>query len=115
MRRRSEVIAALAAGAILPVPLRAQEFTKIRLVAVPSDDQTPLHYAMLNGRFGGAGLDVDIEPAPGGTAGTTAVIAGTYDIGKGSVMGSLVGSRRSRSRRLRSSPGSPAARAPIPR
>jgi NitT/TauT family transport system substrate-binding protein len=70
--------------------VRAQATDKIRVVAVPSDDQTPLYYAMQNGLFARAGIDVEIVPAPSGAVASTAVLAGTYEIGKASVMSTLV-------------------------
>jgi NitT/TauT family transport system substrate-binding protein len=91
MISRSRLLAGVAVvAAALPLRSRAQELEKIRLVAVPTDDQTPLYHAIRNGLFQKVGLDVEVVPATSGTAGTTAVVAGTYEMGKGSVMGSLL-------------------------
>jgi NitT/TauT family transport system substrate-binding protein len=89
VRRRGAI--ALAAVPLAGLPLRAfaQSAEKIRFAGVMTDDLTPVIYAARNGLYQKAGLDVELVPASSGTATTTAVLAGTYELGKGSALGSL--------------------------
>jgi NitT/TauT family transport system substrate-binding protein len=87
---RSHILAGAAALALVPAVVRAQGAEKIRFTGVNLDDITPVHYALRNGLYQKAGLDVEFTPASSGTAATTAVIAGSYDIGKGSSIASLL-------------------------
>jgi NitT/TauT family transport system substrate-binding protein len=68
-------------------PARAQGgLDPIRLIAIPSDALTPLYYAIKTGAFQKAGIDLQITFAMSGTAATTAVIAGSYDIANTSIL-----------------------------
>ena len=88
---RSRMLAATAATlAALPRRAGAQTLEKIRVAGVASDDLTPIYFAVKNGLYQKAGLDVEIIPTASGTAATTAVIAGTYEIGKGSPIASML-------------------------
>ena len=88
---RSRMLAGTAAAlALAPRPLRAQALTKVRLIGVHSDDLTPVYWGIQNGMYQKIGLDIDMVAANSGTAATTAVVAGTYELGKGSVVASLV-------------------------
>lgn len=88
---RSQLIGGTAATLVLaPHVLRAQTLEKIRLTGVPTDDLTPIFYAVKNGLYQRAGLDVEFIPASSGTAATTAVVSGTYEMGKGSSIAALV-------------------------
>jgi NitT/TauT family transport system substrate-binding protein len=60
--------------------------TTIRLSGVATDDLAPVYWAMKNGAYEKAGLSVEFTPSTSGTAAATAVIAGAYDIGKGSMI-----------------------------
>lgn len=62
----------------------------IRLGGVPTDDLTPVVYAVHQGLYKKAGLDVQLIPTSSGTLATTAVVAGTYEMGKGSAVASMV-------------------------
>src|ERR1700722_1345331 len=88
---RSHTLALTAAAlAAAPRGLRAQTLQKVRLVGVHTDDLTPVYWGLQNGMYQKAGLDIEMIAANSGTAATTAVVAGTYELGKGSVMASLV-------------------------
>lgn len=88
---RSRMLAGAAAAlAVGPHIVRAQALEKIRVAGVPTDDMTPIFYAAKNGLYQKAGLDVEIVPTSSGAAATEAVIAGTYEIGKGSLIASLL-------------------------
>jgi NitT/TauT family transport system substrate-binding protein len=88
---RARVLAGAAAVlAAAPLRIAAQPLEKVRLVGVQTDDLTPVYYAAANGFYRKAGLEVEMVAAQSGTAATTAVIAGAYELGKGSVIASLV-------------------------
>lgn len=88
---RSRLFAASAASlALAPRSLVAQELQKVRLAGSPDDALTPVIWAIHSGLYRSAGLDVEYVPTRSGTIATTAVIAGTYELGKGSVVASLV-------------------------
>lgn len=84
----------LAAGgsalALWPTILRAQTLDKVRLAGVATDDLTPVYYAVKAGLYQKAGLDVEVVPTSSGTAATEAVVGGAYELGKGSLIASLV-------------------------
>lgn len=88
---RSRMLAASgAAAALWPTILRAQTLDKVRLAGVATDDLTPVYYAIKNGLYQKAGLDVEVVPTSSGTAATEAVVSGAYEMGKGSLIASLV-------------------------
>ena len=51
---------------------------------------TPIYWGVKSGMYLKAGLDVEIVPVSNGTAATTAVVAGSYEIGKGSPIASML-------------------------
>jgi NitT/TauT family transport system substrate-binding protein len=72
---------------VVPVPASAQSgLDTLRLIAIPSDALTPLYYGIKTGAFQKAGIDLQISPSASGTAATTAVIAGSYDIANTSIL-----------------------------
>ena len=87
---RAQALAGAAAVIAAPNIVRAQGLEKIRLAGVPTDDLTSVYYAIKTGMYAKAGLDVEVVPTSSGTIATTAVIAGTYEIGTGSAIASLV-------------------------
>ena len=89
-RSRRTAIASIAAFAAAPSIGRAQTLEKIRFTGVATDDLTPVFYAIQNGLYKKAGLDVEFIGASSGTAATQAIVSGTYEIGKGSSIASLV-------------------------
>ncbi len=93
--RTFRFIAAVAVLALLsfaapPPGALAQGMLTIRLGGVPTDDLTPVVYAVHQGLYKKAGLVVQIDPTSSGTLATTAVVAGTYEMGKGSAVASMV-------------------------
>jgi NitT/TauT family transport system substrate-binding protein len=78
-----------AALALAPRPLRAQALTKVRLAGVFTDDLTPVFWALRTGMYQKAGIDLEMVAANSGTAATTAVVSGTYELGKGSNIAAL--------------------------
>ena len=77
-------IGLLAAG---PAPGPAPSAIVIHVGLVPNDDAaTPLLYAQSAGLFAKAGIDLKLELQTSGAAVTAAVVAGTFDIGKSSIV-----------------------------
>jgi len=86
---RAALLVASAALTLAPRTLRAQELLKVRLAGSPDDALTPVIWAIHSGAYQKAGLDVEYVPTRSGTIATTAVITGTYELGKGSAVASL--------------------------
>jgi NitT/TauT family transport system substrate-binding protein len=77
-------IGLLAAG---PSPSPAPSPILIRVGLVANDDAaTPLLYAQSAGLFAKAGIDLKLELQTSGAAVTAAVVSGTFDIGKSSIV-----------------------------
>ncbi len=87
---RARTMTAGAALFALPLRVRAQTLEKIRVVAVPTDDMTPIYYAIRTGEYRRSGLDVEVIAANSGSASTAAIVAGAYELGKASPMASLL-------------------------
>jgi NitT/TauT family transport system substrate-binding protein len=87
---RTTMLAAAAAFGLAPTVVRAQQIQKLRLIGVQADDVTPVFYGLAQGMYHKAGLDIEMIPASSGTAATAAVVSGTYELGKGSVIASLL-------------------------
>jgi NitT/TauT family transport system substrate-binding protein len=87
---RRALIAGLAGLALLaatPAPKPIAPAITIRVGLVPNDDAaTPLLYAQSVGMFAKAGIDLQLMPQTSGAAVTAAVMSGTFDIGKSSVV-----------------------------
>jgi NitT/TauT family transport system substrate-binding protein len=58
----------------------------VKVGLVPTDDVTPLVYAIQTGMFRKVGLDVQIEPGGSGAAMAAAVVSGSYTFGKASML-----------------------------
>jgi len=82
--RKTFLAAGAAAAVAAPRIAVAQTTEKIRICGVPTDDLTPIFWAIDNGIYKKNGLDIEFVPTPTGTAATTAVISGTYELGKAS-------------------------------
>ena len=84
---RSEVLGVLAAGAAtaaLPRPVRAQNAPfKLRVGSVPADTYAEGYYALDVGLFDKAGLSVEIIPFSNGAAMAAAAAGGSIDVGVG--------------------------------
>jgi NitT/TauT family transport system substrate-binding protein len=88
MRRMAMLTCALAILVITwpGVGSAAVHLTPLRVSTGVTDDATVLFYAMQSGMFKKAGLDVRFTAAQSGAAVATAVVAGTIDIGKSSLV-----------------------------
>jgi NitT/TauT family transport system substrate-binding protein len=88
--RKLFVMAALALVASAPGAVRAQPaLTLIHVGGVLSDDMTPVIYAEKSGLFRKEGLDVQIVSSTSGSAMAQAVISGTYEFGKSSMLSAI--------------------------
>jgi NitT/TauT family transport system substrate-binding protein len=88
---RKQMLAGAAAAAVAaPRAARAQTTEKVRLCAPPTDDLTPVFWAIKNGSYAKAGLDVEFVSMTSGTAAATAVISGAYELGNGSLIALLL-------------------------
>ncbi len=78
---------ALALCALGAAQARAQPaLTVVRVAGVQTDDITPLVYAIRTGMFERAGLDVQSMATNSGAATAAAVVSGSYEIGKSSLL-----------------------------
>jgi ABC-type nitrate/sulfonate/bicarbonate transport system substrate-binding protein len=59
---------------------------RIQVVGPPAESATNLYYAIKTGMFAHAGLDVTMVATNSGAAGTTAVITGTYELVRTSLL-----------------------------
>ena len=59
---------------------------KITIVGPPSEDATSLYYAVKTGMPQRFGLEIELISTGSGTAATTAVVAGSYDVGRSSLL-----------------------------
>ncbi len=75
--------AAAMAGA--PALVRAETMTTVRVMGIPNDDCTSLMYALKNGLFRKAGLDIQFEKGVSGATVAAAVVGNQADIGKSSM------------------------------
>jgi NitT/TauT family transport system substrate-binding protein len=81
------VIAVLTIVGLAPRSGSAQApLTVVRVSGVISDEMTPVLYALKSGMYAKAGLDVQVVPANSGAAVTTAVLGGSVEIGKSSLI-----------------------------
>lgn len=82
---------ALACGAALAFGLASSvgaqpALTVVRVGGVQTDDITPLVYAIHTGMFRKEGLDVQSIPSNSGAATAAAVVSGSYEVGKSSLL-----------------------------
>src|ERR1700735_3001655 len=89
MKKLALFAAALALGLGAPAAAQAPALTVIHVGGVLSDDMTPVFYAVKAGLFRREGLDVQIIGATSGTAMAAAVLSGTYEFGKSSLLAAV--------------------------
>ena len=83
-------VAAAAAAMTAPQIVIAQTLVKIRMGGVPTDDLTPVFYALQQGWYARAGIHLEFWPTSSGTAATQAAVTGAYELGKGSLIAALL-------------------------
>jgi NitT/TauT family transport system substrate-binding protein len=71
---------------VSPRLVRAQSGERIRIAGPLNEDMTPPYYAIKSGMFSRAGLEVELVGTSSGSAAVTAVIGGTYEIAKTSLL-----------------------------
>jgi NitT/TauT family transport system substrate-binding protein len=86
---RSAFLSALTLGALLPAELAAQSLQPLRATSAIDDAATPFLYAMENGFFRKEGFEASLERATNGAAAAAAVIGGSFEVGKSSVISLL--------------------------
>lgn len=87
---RSQMIASTAAAlAAAPRTVRGQGLEHVRFTGVPTDDMTPIYWALKNRLYEKAGIDLEVIPATSGSTATAAVVSGTYEMGKSSPLAAI--------------------------
>lgn len=86
---RSRFLAATAALALVPRFASAQGLTKVRISGSLDHDIIGALWGVQSGIFAKYGLDVDVRSANSGAVVTAAVIGGSLEIGKGSLLALL--------------------------
>lgn len=81
----SAASAAGAAALVRPSAARADDVA-VRIASAVGDDLTPILYAQQQGLFRRAGLDVRLQTLTSGSAGAAAIVGGSLDIAKSSLM-----------------------------
>ena len=91
MLRNGMFLTAALALSLGTMPAAAQQpaLTVIHVGGVLSDDMTPVFFAQKAGLFRREGLDVQIVGASSGTAMAAAVLSGTYEFGKSSLLAAV--------------------------
>jgi NitT/TauT family transport system substrate-binding protein len=87
-------IAATAASATSPRPVRAADSIVIKVASAIQDDAGPLLYGVAAGIFARAGLDVQVQPANSGAAAAAAVAGGALQFAKSGPMSLVTGYAR---------------------
>jgi NitT/TauT family transport system substrate-binding protein len=80
---------ALAVLALLPARGDGQALPKVVVGMTPTDDAAALLYAVQAGLFRRAGIDVDIQKAPSGSATAAALAGGTFQFGSVSAISAV--------------------------
>jgi NitT/TauT family transport system substrate-binding protein len=79
----------LALGSVIPHIAAAQGLTPLRATSAIDDAATPFLYAMETGLFHKNGFDASLERATNGAAAASAVVGGSFEVGKSSVISLL--------------------------
>ena len=89
--RRLALLVCAAVLASLATPAVAQQppLTVVHVGGVFNDDMTPVFWGVKSGMFRREGLDVQISNASNGAAMTAAVLAGTFEFGKSSLLAAV--------------------------
>ena len=92
--RRRPFLAAMTAASWFPSRARAQGLAKVRVGSTVTEEILGVLWAVDSGIFQRAGLDVEVEHSSNGTAISAAVLSGSLEIGKSSVIPLLAGHAR---------------------
>lgn len=88
---RRGFIAAAAAAAAVPRTAGAQTLTAVSVSTSPDEDAVACLYGQSSGIFRRYGLDVNVTASKSGAAISAAVVGGSIDIGKASLLGLIAG------------------------
>jgi NitT/TauT family transport system substrate-binding protein len=90
MLQRCAFLGSLAAVCSLaPLTAAAQALAQLRATSAIDDAATPFMYALDSGLFRKNGLDASLERSTSGAAATSAVVGGSFELGKSSVVSLL--------------------------
>jgi NitT/TauT family transport system substrate-binding protein len=89
MLSRSTFMGSLVLGALFPTPIAAQPLAPLRATSAIDDAATPFLYATESGLFRKNGFDASLERATNGAAAVSAVVGGSFELGKSSVISLL--------------------------
>jgi NitT/TauT family transport system substrate-binding protein len=89
MLRRSTFLVSLAAAGVAPIAGIAQTLAQLRATSAIDDAATPFMYALDSGLFKKNGLDASLERSASGAAAASAVVGGSFELGKSSVVSLL--------------------------
>jgi NitT/TauT family transport system substrate-binding protein len=85
--KRGAAISMLGAAVLAPgLRAGAQTVATVKAAGVPEESATPVLWALQNGLFRRAGLDLELDPQRSGTAIAAGVAGGGYQIGKSSII-----------------------------
>ena len=87
--KRPAFVAGIAAAAAAPRAARAQGLTRLHVSGSPDHDIIATLWGVQGGIFAKYGLDVEVQIANSGAVVTAAVIGGSIEIGKGSLLNLL--------------------------
>lgn len=79
---------------LVPHAISAQTLTPLRATSAIDDAATPYLWAMESGLFRKNGLDASLERATSGAAAASAVVGGSFEVGKSSVISLLTAHSR---------------------
>ena len=77
---------ALLAGFAPTAVVAEPALEKVRVAGVPTEDATNMYYAVKNGMFRRAGIDVEMVDTSSGTAAVAAMVSGTYEMARPSML-----------------------------
>jgi NitT/TauT family transport system substrate-binding protein len=86
---RSVFLGSLALTVLAPRSGEAQTLTAIRATSAIDDPATPYLYAIESGLFRKNGIDATLERSTSGAAAASAVVGGSFEVGKASVISFL--------------------------
>ena len=89
MFKRRAFLGSLTAAAFAPRWAQAQTLSPLRATSAIDDAATPYLYAMESGLFRKNGFDASLERATSGAAAASAVVGGSYEFGKSSLISLL--------------------------
>ena len=93
--KRASFLSATAAAALLPSAVRAQaSLTALRIAGTPDEDMVGSFWAQQSGIFQKYGIDADVRTISSGAAITAAVVGGSLEIGRASLLNLILAHAR---------------------